>query len=193
MPHKMNTRSTERISGLQLIVGGYVHMLGGLAGDQWFEGDVSCSVVRRVALPDAFFAFDGMLETALHVVDEMGVYEAVIARELERFLPFLATTTLLMESVRRGAGRETAHEAIKEHAVAAALAMRQANTDSNLVDLLGADERIPLQATDIHAILEHCEAFVGMAGNQVDTFVEDVGNLCSQYPEAAQITKGRLL
>jgi len=193
MPHKMNTRSTERINGLQLIVGGYVHMLGGLVGDQWFEGDVSCSVVRRVALPDAFFAFDGMLETALHVVDEMGVYEAVIAKELERFLPFLATTTLLMESVRRGAGREAAHEAIKEHAVAAALAMRQANTGSNLVDLLGADERIPLDATDIRDILEHCDAFVGMAGNQVDTFVEDVSRLCSRYPEAAQITKGRLL
>ena len=105
MPHKMNTRSTERINGLQLIIGGHVHMISGLAGDQWFEGDVSCSVVRRVALPDAFFAFDGMLETALHVVDEMGVYEAVIARELERFLPFLATTTLLMEAVRKGAGQ----------------------------------------------------------------------------------------
>jgi adenylosuccinate lyase len=138
-------------------------------------------------------SFDGMLETALHVVDEMGVYEAVIAKELERFLPFLATTTLLMESVRRGAGREAAHEAIKEHAVAAALAMRQANTGSNLVDLLGADERIPLDATDIRDILEHCDAFVGMAGNQVDTFVEDVSRLCSRYPEAAQITKGRLL
>ncbi len=194
MPHKMNTRSTERINGLQVIVGGYVHMLGSLAGDQWFEGDVSCSVVRRVALPDAFFAFDGMLETALHVIDEMGVFEAVIARELERFLPFLATTTLLMESVRRGAGREQAHEAIKEHAVASALAMRQqASPDNDLVDRLGQDERIPLDASAIRAILEHCEDFVGMAGNQVDVFASDVATLSQRYPEAAQITKGRLL
>mgnify|MGYP006419486277 CR=1 FL=1 len=194
MPHKMNTRSTERINGLQLIVGGYVHMLGGLAGDQWFEGDVSCSVVRRVALPDAFFAFDGMMETALHVVDEMGVHEAVIARELERFLPFLATTTLLMEAVRRGAGREQAHEAIKEHAVAAALALRERATgDNDLVTRLGEDDRLPLTADDIRQILQRSEAFVGMAGPQVDGFAADVQALCSRYPEAAKIEKGRLL
>ncbi|MFA6109802.1 MAG: adenylosuccinate lyase, partial [Candidatus Latescibacterota bacterium] len=83
MPHKMNTRNTERVNGLQAVLGGYVHMLGALAGDQWFEGDVSCSVVRRVALPDAFFAFDGMVETLLHVVAEMGAYEAVIRNDLE--------------------------------------------------------------------------------------------------------------
>ena len=194
MPHKMNTRSTERINGLQLIIGGHVHMISGLAGDQWFEGDVSCSVVRRVALPDAFFAFDGMLETALHVVDEMGVYEAVIARELERFLPFLATTTLLMEAVRKGAGREQAHEAIKEHAVAAALALRQQGGGENdLVERLGADDRLPLQATDIRTILEHSEALVGMAGGQVDAFAVEVDELCRRFPEAAKITKGRLL
>lgn len=194
MPHKMNTRSTERINGLQLIIGGYVHMLGGLAGDQWFEGDVSCSVVRRVALPDAFFAFDGMMETALHVVDEMGVHEAVIARELERFLPFLATTTLLMEAVRRGAGREQAHEAIKEHAVAAALALREhASGDNDLVDRLGSDERFPLDADDIRAVLKESSAFVGMAGLQVDGFVAGVKALSARYPAAAQVQKGRLL
>ena len=63
MPHKMNTRSTERVNGFQVIIGGYLHMIGGLNGDQWFEGDVSCSVVRRVALPDSFFAFDGTVKT----------------------------------------------------------------------------------------------------------------------------------
>jgi adenylosuccinate lyase len=59
MPHKMNTRSSERVNGLAVIVRGYLSMVGELAGDQWNEGDVSCSVVRRVALPDAFFATDG--------------------------------------------------------------------------------------------------------------------------------------
>ena len=83
-----------------MIIGGYLHMIGGLNGDQWFEGDVSCSVVRRVALPDSFFAFDGMIETMLHVLDDMGIYEAVIERDVERYLPFLSTTTLLMEAVQ---------------------------------------------------------------------------------------------
>ena len=117
MPHKMNTRSAERINGFAVILRGYASMAGELAGDQWNEGDVSCSVVRRVALPDAFFALDGLLETTLTVLDDFGAFPAVIARELDRYLPFLATTKVLMAAVRAGVGREEAHEAIKSHAV----------------------------------------------------------------------------
>ena len=80
-------------------------MTGALAGHQWNEGDVSCSVVRRVALPDAFFAIDGLLETYLTVLRQMEVFPAAIAVENERNLPFLATTTILMEAVKGGAGR----------------------------------------------------------------------------------------
>jgi len=194
MPHKMNTRSTERVNGFQVVLGGYVHMLGGLAGDQWFEGDVSCSVVRRVALPDSFFAFDGMVETMLHVLDEMGVYEAVLRRELERFMPFLASTTLLMESVRRGAGREQVHEALKEHAVAVALRMREEGVAENdLTQRLGADERVPLSADEIDGILSRSRDFIGMAGEQVDGFAGQVEELLARYPEARDVEKGRLL
>jgi len=107
MPHKMNTRSCERVNGLAVVLRGYASMVGELAGNQWNEGDVSCSVVRRVALPDAFFALDGLLETFLTVLDEFGAYPAVIARELDRYLPFLATTSVLMAAVRAGVGRET--------------------------------------------------------------------------------------
>lgn len=102
MPHKMNTRSCERVNGLMVILRGYASMTGELAGDQWNEGDVSCSVVRRVALPDAFFALDGLLETFLTVLDEFGAFPAVVARELDRYLPFLATTKVLMGAVRAG-------------------------------------------------------------------------------------------
>ncbi len=194
MPHKMNTRSTERINGLQVVLGGYVHMLGGLAGDQWFEGDVSCSVVRRVALPDAFFAFDGMLETALHVLAEMGAYEAVIRRDLERYLPFLATTTLLMEAVRAGAGREQAHEAIRQHAVAVALAMReQGLSENDLAERLGADARFPLDAAAVRRVVTQSAALLGMAGRQVDVFVDQVGAAAAAFPGAAGVRPGRLL
>ena len=85
---------------------------------------MSDSVVRRVALPDAFFALDGLFETFLTVLDEFGAFPAIIERENERYLPFLATTKVLMAAVRAGVGREVAHEAIKESAVAVALAMR---------------------------------------------------------------------
>ena len=116
MPHKMNPRSAERINGFTVLLRGYAGMAGELAGDQWNEGDVSCSVVRRVALPDAFFAIDGLLETTLTVLDDFAAYPAVIARELDRYLPFLATTAVLVAAVRQGVGRETAYELIRTHA-----------------------------------------------------------------------------
>src|SRR5882757_9148577 len=145
MPHKMNTRSCERVNGLAVVLRGYASMVGELAGNQWNEGDVSCSVVRRVALPDAFFAIDGLIETFLTVLDEFGAYPAVVARELDRYLPFLATTAVLIAAVRAGVGRETAHEVIKEHAVATALAMREKGQPENdLLARLSADPRLGL-------------------------------------------------
>ena len=143
----MNTRSAERINGFAVMLRGYASMVGELAGDQWNEGDVSCSVVRRVALPDAFFALDGLLETTLTVLDDFGAFPAVIERELDRYLPFLATTKVLMAAVRAGVGREQAHEAIKENAVAVALEMREKGTDRNdLFERLAADSRLGLSA-----------------------------------------------
>lgn len=140
MPHKMNARSCERINGFTAILRGHLAMVDALVGDQWNEGDVSCSVVRRVALPDAFYAIDGLFQTLLTVLDELGAYPAVIQRELDRNLPFLATTRVLMACVKAGAGREQAHEAIKEHAVAVALAMRErGQVDNDLLDRLAAD------------------------------------------------------
>ena len=194
MPHKMNTRSCERINGLQVVVGGYLHMLQGLTGDQWFEGDVSCSVVRRVALPDSFMAFDGLIETALHIIDDMGVYESVIDNEVQRYLPFLATTTLMMEAVQRGTGRESIHEAIKEHAVAVALEMReQGRKDNDLASRLGGDERVPFTEEEIGVILADSRAFTGLARQQVDTFVRRVSEVVDRYPEAREVEKSRLL
>lgn len=154
MPHKMNTRSCERVNGLSVVLRGYLSMTTELSGDQWNEGDVSCSVVRRVALPDAFFAIDGLFETFLTVLDEFGVFPAVIERELARYLPFLTTTKILMACVRAGVGREVAHEVIKEHAVAVALEMREkASADNDLFDRLAEDERLPLTHQDIQALL----------------------------------------
>ena len=193
MPHKMNTRSTERVNGFQVIIGGYLHMISGLNGDQWFEGDVSCSVVRRVALPDSFFAFDGMIETMLHVLDDMGIYEAVIERDVERYLPFLSTTTLLMEAVQKGAGREQAHEAIKEHAVATALSLRAGQPENDLPKRLAEDTRFPLSSAEITGVLERSRSLTGLAHQQVDQFTRAANTLVKQHPEALKIKKERLL
>lgn len=193
MPHKMNARSSERINGFAVLLRGYASMTGELAGGQWNEGDVSCSVVRRVALPDAFFATDGLFATFLTVLDEFGAYPAVIARELDRYLPFLATTKLLVAAVRRGVGRETAHEAIKEHAVAVALAMRAGTGENDLFDRLAADGRLGLSRAEIDALVADPAAFTGAAGSQVDAVVAAVDAVVSRHPEAAGYTPDPIL
>ncbi|MBE7188702.1 MAG: adenylosuccinate lyase [Jatrophihabitans endophyticus] len=186
MPHKMNTRSAERINGFAVILRGYASMTGELAGDQWNEGDVSCSVVRRVALPDAFFALDGLLETTLTVLDDFGAFPAVIERELDRYLPFLATTKVLMAAVRAGVGRESAHEAVKENAVAVALEMREKGTDRNdLFDRLAADSRLGLSSDTLAGLLAEPLSFTGAARNQVATVVEAVDRALASEPAAA--------
>ncbi|ORX03165.1 adenylosuccinate lyase [Mycolicibacillus trivialis] len=193
MPHKMNTRSCERVNGLQVVLRGYASMAAELAGAQWNEGDVFCSVVRRVALPDAFFALDGQIETFLTVLDEFGAYPAVIGRELDRYLPFLATTKMLIAAVRAGAGREEAHEVIKEHAVAVALAMRERGAEPDLLDRLAADPRLPLDAAALDAALADRAAFTGVAADQVDAIAAEVDALVARHPEAARYRPGAIL
>jgi adenylosuccinate lyase len=194
MPHKMNARSCERICGLAHVLGGHLAMVTSLTGDQWNEGDVSCSVVRRVALPDAFFAIDGLFETLLTVLDELGVYPAVVERELRRYLPFLTTTKVLTAAVRAGVGRELAHEVIKEHAVAVALAMRDKGVETNdLFERLAADERLGLDEATLRAVVSNPIEFVGAAPAQVATFVGRVEALVAADPVAAAYDPAEIL
>lgn len=193
MPHKMNTRSCERVNGLSVVVRGYVSMVGELAGDQWNEGDVSCSVVRRVALPDAFFALDGLFETFLTVLADFGAFPAVIEAELQRYLPFLTTTKVLMAAVRKGVGREVAHEAIKEHAVAVALDLRKGARTNDLLDRLAADERLGLTREDLDALIVSPLELAGTAQAQVARVAERVSEIVSADPDAAAYTPGAVL
>jgi len=194
MPHKMNTRSCERVNGFAVLLRGYACMVAELAGSQWNEGDVSCSVVRRVALPDAFFAIDGLFETFLTVLSEFGAFPAVIARELDRYLPFLATTRVLMAAVRNGVGREAAHEVVKEHAVAVALEMREKGSERNdLLDRLAADERLGLTRDQLATLVAAPIDFTGAATAQVARVASAVGALVDRDPEAAAYRPGSIL
>ena len=193
MPHKMNTRSCERVNGLAVVLRGYLSMVGELAGDQWNEGDVSCSVVRRVALPDAFFAADGLFQTFLTVLDEFGAFPAVIQRELDRYLPFLATTKVLMAAVRNGVGREVGHEAIKEAAVGTALAMRQGQAGNDVFAKLAADERLGLTKEQIDALVADPITFTGAAVAQTQEVCRRVAAIVAQHPDAAAYSPGAIL
>ena len=193
MPHKMNARSCERVNGFVSILRGHLTMVSGMVGNQWNEGDVSCSVVRRVALPDAFLAIDGLFETFQSVLDGFGAFPAVADRELAEYLPFVATTRVLMAAVKAGAGRETAHEVIKEHAVATALDLRESDTDfTPLVQRLAADDRLPLTAEDLASLLGSPLELAGRAPAQTFAVVDRIGAITDQYPDAAAYVPGEI-
>jgi adenylosuccinate lyase len=118
----------------------------------------------------------------------------VVARELERYLPFLATTKVLMAAVRKGVGREQAHEAIKEHAVAVALAMReQGATGNDLFDRLAADTRLGLDRGELDALVADPTSFTGAAHGQVAAVVAQVEKVVSRHPTAAAYTPAPIL
>ena len=191
MPHKMNTRSCERVNGLSIVLRGYAAMVGEMSGDQWNEGDVSCSVVRRVALPDAFYAIDGLIETMLTVLSEFGAFPEVINNEIERYLPFLATTKILMAAVKAGVGREVAHEVIKEHAVKAALDIR-AGKPNTMIAAIAEDSRIPLDKSALLALLAKPLEFTGDALGQVKRVVGRIDAISAAHPEASKYRPGSI-
>ena len=168
MPHKMNSRSSERINGMMVLLRGYNTMAADLAGDQWNEGDVSCSVVRRVVIPDSFYVLDGLLHTFMTILNEFGIFEEEINSELSEQLPFLATTKILMECVTAGMGREEAHELIKKHATT--------TTPGNFFAALVSEKNFPLSLDQLNKLIQNPADFAGLAVEQVNTVKEMINS-----------------
>ena len=158
MPHKMNSRSSERINGMLVLLRGYSTMAADLAGDQWNEGDVSCSVVRRVVIPDSFYVIDGLLHTFMTILQEFGVFEEEINAELNENLPILATTKILMECVKAGLGREAAHELIKKHST----------KSKDFFASLVLEKDFPLSLDQLKSLIKSPADFAGIAIQQSD-------------------------
>ncbi|MFC1728588.1 adenylosuccinate lyase [Nanoarchaeota archaeon] len=198
MPHKMNTRSSERICGFSELLKMYSDGASRLSGDQWEEGDVSCSVIRRVILPDSFYSADGLCETTMTVLNEMGAYPAMIDKELQRYLPFLASTKFITAGTEKGLGREKAHEVIKEHAVAEVLRMRKEGSDENhLAELLANDPvfaKAGVSQEEIERILDDKASFIGNAKKQIDAVCNKIGWLfTNSYEELAKYEPKEIL
>jgi adenylosuccinate lyase len=191
MPHKMNSRSSERINGLTAVLSGYLTMISQISGAQWNEGDVSDSVVRRVALSDSFYALDGIIETALTILNEFGIFEARISAEIESELPFLATTKFLMAAIKNGAKREVAHEALKELATKALLD-RQSGKPTSLIEAIAADARIPLDKPALEILLANRSEFLGNAELQTARVITRIKNAISKFPNAATYKPGEI-
>jgi adenylosuccinate lyase len=168
MPHKMNSRSSERINGMMVLLRGYNTMAADLAGDQWNEGDVSCSVVRRVVIPDSFYVLDGLLHTFMTILNEFGIFEEVINSELSEQLPFLASTKILMECIKAGMGREVAHELIKKHATT--------TTPGSFFAALVSEKDFPLSLDKLNKLVQNPAEFAGLAVEQANTVKEMINS-----------------
>jgi adenylosuccinate lyase len=169
MPHKMNSRSSERINGMMVLLRGYTTMAADLAGDQWNEGDVSCSVVRRVVIPDSFYVIDGLLHTFMTILTEFGIFEENIKNELNENLPFLASTQILMSCVKAGIGREIAHQMIKKHATT--------TTPSNFFTALASEKDFPLTIDQLNQLIKNPADFAGSAVEQSKEIADQINKV----------------
>jgi len=181
MPHKMNSRSSERINGMMVLLRGYNTMAADLAGDQWNEGDVSCSVVRRVVIPDSFYVLDGLLHTFMTILQEFGAFEDKIKAELDDQLPLLATTKLLMECVKAGMGREEAHQLIKKHST----------TEGNFFEALASEKNFPLSLDQLKDLIKEPSDFAGIAVEQSRSVAKKIKSITDSKISKVQLTQLR--
>jgi adenylosuccinate lyase len=183
MPHKMNSRSSERINGMMVLLRGYNTMAADLAGDQWNEGDVSCSVVRRVVIPDSFYVLDGLLHTFMTILNEFGAFEEKIKAELDEQLPLLATTKILMECVRAGLGREAAHQLIKKHSTS--------TTAGNFFEALAKEKEFPLLLDQLKNLVTDPSLFAGKALEQSESVRQRINKVTNSKIIKVELTQLR--
>jgi len=175
MPHKVNPRLSERINGLAVVLKGYLSMISEVSGDLWNEGDVSCSVVRRVALQDAFLAIDGMLQTAAAVLQELHVSSEAITREVEEHLPLMATSRILAAAMKIGMSREDAYRKIQQASLTS-LKSKEGSKEIDYFDLLAEDPDFPLNKPDLDKELSSLKN-LPMAIQQVDRVLEKIAKV----------------
>jgi adenylosuccinate lyase len=183
MPHKMNSRSSERINGMMVLLRGYNTMAADLAGDQWNEGDVSCSVVRRVVIPDSFYVLDGLLHTFMTILNEFGAFEEKIKAELDEQLPLLATTKILMECVKAGIGREAAHQLIKKHSTS--------TTAGNFFEALAKEKEFPLSLDQLKNLIADPSLFAGKALEQSESVRQRINEVTDSKIVKVELTQLR--
>jgi len=192
MPHKVNARLSERLNGLAVVLKGYALMISEISGNQWNEGDVSCSVVRRVALPDSFYAIDAILDTAINIIINLEINEDAISAELKANLPFMLSSKVLTLCVKAGIGREEAHKVIKEHAVTASTNLRR-NGENNFIELVSSDSRLGLEKESLVKLRNTPLALTGDAKGQVERILAEISKLIAGSDEATSYLPGEML
>lgn len=182
MAYKRNPMRSERICSLSRYVMANAMNAPMTASTQWFERTLDDSANRRISVPEAFLAADAALRGMADVAQGLRVNERVVERAMMEYLPFLATENLLMEGVKRGGDRQTLHEIIRTHSMAATKRMKEGER-CDLLERLSADPAFPLDAAEIAAMLDP-NKFIGRCVEQVETFLQ---GLHLDEQEAAQM------
>ncbi len=182
MAYKRNPMRSERITSLSRYVITDALNPAFTAGVQWLERTLDDSANRRISLPEAFLAVDGVLTLVINVISGLKVYPMVMKKHLMEELPFMATENILMECVKRGGDRQTLHEAIRTHSVAAGLAVKAEGKDNDLLDRIANDPVFGLTRADIDEIIEKSN-FCGMAEEQTETMLKSANEILKQNAE----------
>ncbi len=179
MAYKRNPMRSERVTALSRLVLSLATSPAMTASEQWFERTLDDSANRRVVIPEAFLAVDGILEILVNVLDGLVVYPKVIAVHVEAELPFMATENILMAGVKAGGNRQELHEKIRLHSHAAAAQVKQFGRPNDLINRLKAD--IAFRRLDFEKVLNP-KNYIGRAPQQVDEFLRGiVGPICRKY------------
>ena len=173
MAYKRNPMRSERIASLANYV-----MVDSLnpaitAATQWFERTLDDSANKRISVPEAFLAIDGILDLYLNVVDGLVVYDKVIYQRFMKEIPFMATENIMMDAVKRGGNRQELHEKIRTYSMQAGEQVKKYGKENNLVDLIAADASFGMSRDEIEALLEP-KNFVGRAPEQTEEFLDEI-------------------
>ena len=172
MAYKRNPMRSERIASLSNYVMADALNPAFTAATQWFERTLDDSANKRVSVPEAFLAIDGILDLYLNVVDGLVVYDKVIYQRFMKEIPFMATENIMMDAVKRGGNRQELHELIREYSMQAGATVKKEGKENNLVDLIAADPAFGMTKEEIEAILEP-KNFVGRATEQTEEFITE--------------------
>ena len=183
MPHKKNARTAERVDGLAVVLKGLSSMATSISGQQWNEGDVSCSVVRRVIIPDSFFVVDGILNSIIVLLKEMQINIKEIQNEVELELPQLLSSKIMMESVKNGVGRETAHTIVKN------LIQNSEGNLNNFKNSVIGDKTLLINEEKWNEILESRNDLLGVCNSQCKKIINKINELVSKSDFDFEITK----
>lgn len=173
MAYKRNPMRSERIASLSRYVMIDVLNPAITAATQWFERTLDDSANKRLSVPEAFLAIDGVLDLYMNVVDGLVVYPKVIEQRLMSELPFMATENIMMDAVKRGGDRQELHERIRTHSIEAGRMVKVEGKPNDLLERIAGDPAFGTTMEELQSIMNP-RNFVGRAPEQVTEFLNEV-------------------